>query len=177
MYATAYGSPAYQFNAIAAGAAVSAGHQIHGTGHPEHADPPRRVGVTLVLEPKAESASVARRATRAVLQAWQMGAEAIDGAALVVSELVTNAVEYAQPPLALHLHREPAEGRFFWVSISDGGPAQPAQEERSCAEDEHGRGLMIVNALVDAHGVDTYSGGTIRWARLNAEAGTVRKTV
>ncbi|MCX5233236.1 ATP-binding protein [Streptomyces sp. NBC_00233] len=103
------------------------------------------------------------------LHASEFDAE-LDGDAvlLVVSELVTNAVEHAAPPLALHLHRERAGSRV-WVGVTDGGPAvQEGAWTASCADDEHGRGLTIVDTLAESHGTRTHSSGTTHWARIAA---------
>ncbi|MET7458752.1 ATP-binding protein [Streptomyces sp. NPDC005574] len=125
--------------------------------------------VTRALEHRPEAASTARHLAQAVLEQWHTGAEATDAVVLVVSELVTNAVEHAQGPLALHLHRE-AVGSRVWVGVSDGGPAeQEGPWTASCTEDEHGRGLTIVDMLADAHGTHCHPhGGTTHWARLTA---------
>ncbi|WP_369162189.1 ATP-binding protein [Streptomyces sp. R02] len=53
-----------------------------------------------------QAARAARKITAAVLAEWRLGAKTTDAAVLVVSELVTNAGEHAQPPLKLHLYRE-----------------------------------------------------------------------
>lgn len=38
---------------------------------------------------------------------WNVAPEGRDRVLLVVSELVTSAVEHAEPPIALHLNRKP----------------------------------------------------------------------
>ncbi|PSM39110.1 ATP-binding protein [Streptomyces dioscori] len=104
--------------------------------------------------------------TAAVLAEWHLGLGTAEAALLVVSELVTNAVEHAQPPVTLHLHLERA-GSCIWVGVSDGGPAKnKGLWTSSCADDEHGRGLEVVNALATAHGTRSHSGGITHWARL-----------
>ncbi|MDH6581523.1 hypothetical protein M2161_000629 [Streptomyces sp. SAI-133] len=118
--------------------------------------------------PKA--ARAARKIAAVVLAEWHTSEEATDTALLVVSELVTNAVEHAQPPVTLHLHRERAGSRV-WVGVSDGGPAEDAGPWiSSCSDDEHGRGLEVVGALATAHGTRHHSGGITRWARLQTTA-------
>ncbi|MGW1729211.1 ATP-binding protein [Streptomyces sp. NPDC002306] len=116
-----------------------------------------------------EAAGTARHSARTVLEGWQVSQDATDVVLLVVSELVTNAVEHAEPPLALHLHREHA-GNHVWVGVTDGGPAlqDDAHATSTCPADEHGRGLAIVDAVADAHGTRTHSGGVIHWASLPA---------
>ncbi|MER7820379.1 ATP-binding protein [Streptomyces sp. NPDC096153] len=125
--------------------------------------------VSLVLEHRPQAPGAARHTTQAVLDAWHVSPDAADAVLLVVSELVTNAVEHAEPPLALHLHREHTGSRV-WVGVTDGGPAaHDGPWTSSCTGDEHGRGLEVVDALADAHGTRTHSGGfTTHWARLAA---------
>ncbi|MFK0261401.1 ATP-binding protein [Streptomyces angustmyceticus] len=115
---------------------------------------------------RPEAVGHARRVARSVLHAWRIDDDAAHCVLLVVSELVTNAVEHARPPLALHLRRE-HRGPRVWVGITDGGPsAQGGAWTSSCAHDERGRGLTIVEALAAAHGADSHAGGTTHWARL-----------
>ncbi|MFJ3106772.1 ATP-binding protein [Streptomyces sp. NPDC086835] len=122
--------------------------------------------LTEMLEHRPEAASAARHTAQEVLSAWDLSSETADAVLLVVSELVTNAVEHAQPPLALHLHREPTGSRV-WVGVTDGGPAaQDGTWTSSCTDDEHGRGLAVVDALADAHGARTHTSGTTHWAAL-----------
>jgi anti-sigma regulatory factor (Ser/Thr protein kinase) len=114
-----------------------------------------------------QAAAEARHATRRTLDGWGVDAGAVDAVVLVVCELVTNAVEHARAPLALHLHRDTDHG--VWVGVSDGGPARrEGARTASCAPDEHGRGLAIVQALALNHGTRTHAGGATHWARLAA---------
>lgn len=122
---------------------------------------------TWPLAHRPEASGTARRITRSVLECWRVGDEEAEAVLLVVSELVTNAVEHAQPPVSLHLHRERV-GRRVWVGISDSGPASREGEwTASCSDEEHGRGMSIIDALAVAHGTRTHSGGgATHWARL-----------
>jgi anti-sigma regulatory factor (Ser/Thr protein kinase) len=83
---------------------------------------------------------------------------------LVVSELVTNAVLHAAPPVVLHLRHEP-QTRHLWVGVTDGGVAAAASDP--LPDDEHGRGLFLVTALADDTGAEPADCGTTRWARLS----------
>ncbi len=113
-----------------------------------------------------ESAGTARRITRAALGAWGMDEDTTDQALLVVSELVTNAVEHALPPIALHLDR-PAPGHALHIAVDDGGPAgQEGSWTASCSADEHGRGSTIVAMLASSHGCRPGGHGVTYWADL-----------
>ncbi|MFI9645296.1 ATP-binding protein [Streptomyces sp. NPDC052040] len=118
------------------------------------------------LAHRPEAVRRARRIAESALTAWGIHDDAAHSVLLVVSELVTNAVEHGQPPLALHLGRE-CTGPRVWVGVTDGGPsAGGGPWTSSCAHDEHGRGLAIVEALAAAHGTHRHLGGTTHWARL-----------
>ncbi|MFI8301821.1 ATP-binding protein [Streptomyces nigra] len=124
--------------------------------------------VTWHLAHCPQAAGTAREITAAVLEGWQACERTTEAALLVVSELVTNAVEHAQPPVALHLHRERVGSRI-WMGVSDGGPAtSDGGWTVSCTDDEHGRGLVIVDALATAHGTVSHPCGTTHWARIQA---------
>ncbi|MCX5233223.1 ATP-binding protein [Streptomyces sp. NBC_00233] len=127
--------------------------------------------VTEALNHAAQAPAAARHTAQLVLQAWQSDEETSDAVVLVVSELVTNAVEHARPPFALHLHREHAGSRI-WVGVTDGGPVdQNTLWTTSCAPDEHGRSLGVVQALADGYGARTHSTGHVtHWARIPATA-------
>ncbi|TQK50887.1 histidine kinase-like protein [Streptomyces sp. SLBN-118] len=134
------------------------------------ADGPRNTDHTSCrLAHRPEAVGRARRIVGAMLGNWQVGEDAATSVLLVVSELVTNAVEHACPPLAvhLHLHREHA-GLRVWVGVTDGGPAERhGNWAATCAADERGRGLCIIDALATSHGSRTHWGGTTHWARLS----------
>lgn len=118
------------------------------------------------LAHRPQAAGTARQITASVLDDWHVDERTTEAALLVVSELVTNAVEHAQPPVALHLHRERA-GNRVWMGVSDGGPAaDEGAWTASCTDDEHGRGLDIVDTLATSHGTRSHPGGTTHWAWL-----------
>ncbi|MFC9331992.1 ATP-binding protein [Kitasatospora sp. NPDC057015] len=113
-----------------------------------------------------ESAGTARRITRDALGAWGLDEDTTDQALIVVSELVTNAVEHALPPIALHLGR-PAPGEVLHIEVDDGGPAaRNSTRTTSRAPDEHGRGHAIIAVLATAHGHRPGDHGTTYWADL-----------
>ncbi|MFC9245602.1 SpoIIE family protein phosphatase [Streptomyces sp. NPDC057136] len=76
---------------------------------------------------------------------------------LVVSELVTNAIRYAEGPLQLRLIRD----RTLLCEVADAGHTSP-HLRHSAGDDEGGRGLFIVAQLVQRWGTRyTRSGKTI----------------
>lgn len=116
----------------------------------------------------AQASATARRAAGVTLTGWGMSEDAMAPALLVVSELVTNAVEHALPPVTLQLAR-PDEGTLH-IEVTDSGPAsQEGPWTASCGDDEHGRGRTIIAALVTAHGCYTPAGtcASTHWAALS----------
>jgi PAS domain S-box-containing protein len=112
-----------------------------------------------------EPASVARARTAATerLAAW-----GLDDAAfiteLVVSELVTNAIRYGQPPVRLRLIHD----RALICEVSDGSNTAP-HLRRARVLDEGGRGLMLVSRLTRRWGTRHSRNGKTIWAEQSLE--------
>jgi anti-sigma regulatory factor (Ser/Thr protein kinase) len=87
---------------------------------------------------------------RNVLDGTPEATAAIDDAALVVSELVTNAVNAgcSAATVGLELHRD-----HLRLSVSDNNQDRP-QLRSPTPRDAHGRGLRIVERLTSSWGVD-----------------------
>ncbi|WP_371493526.1 ATP-binding protein [Kitasatospora sp. NBC_00374] len=113
-----------------------------------------------------ESAGTARRIARTVLDALGADIDTADVVLIVVSELVTNAVEHALPPVTLHLEQRTESGALH-VEVDDGGPA-PEDRARAAGRDpeEHGRGAPIIALLAIAHGERALPRGAAHWADL-----------
>jgi anti-sigma regulatory factor (Ser/Thr protein kinase) len=110
--------------------------------------------IALEYGPRAPGA--ARRAVRKVLTDCGWQEERIDDALLVVSELVTNAVVHAAPPLVLRLRVDTGTTGGLQVHVTDGGPArQHASWAADRADDEHGRGTTVVTTLAHHTGTTT----------------------
>ncbi|MDX2565477.1 ATP-binding protein [Streptomyces sp. TX20-6-3] len=127
---------------------------------------------SLPLEYGPLAPTTARHAARPVLESWGLGEEHVYDVLLVISELVTNAIVHALPPVVLHLQAVADSGGRVKVHVSDGGP-QPATAAASWAAerpgDEHGRGGNIVNTLADSVGTDCDTDGLIdHWATIGA---------
>ncbi|MDH2387866.1 HAD-IA family hydrolase [Streptomyces sp. HNM0663] len=78
---------------------------------------------------------------------------------LVVSELVTNAIRYARPPLTLRLIRD----SVLMCEVSDASSTTP-HRKRSRAFDEGGRGLLLVAQLTRRWGTRYTPSGKTVWA-------------
>ncbi len=123
--------------------------------------PPQRSIHTWLPHPSI--VTEARRLTRKVLDVYEVGQ--IDDAEIVVSELVTNAVEASHPDwtvtLCLLINDE-----CVLVLVYDESDDAPQLREPDFDEDA-GRGLMIVEQLSDGCGYIAGSyGGKAVWARI-----------
>ena len=115
---------------------------------------------TLHLEPVVESTPVARHWVAAHLR--DMPAEVSDCAALLTSELVTNAVLHAATPMCITLHTLADRIR---IDVADGNPALPSVKEYG-QDAATGRGLTLFNTLASNWGVQAVEGGKIVWFEL-----------
>lgn len=88
--------------------------------------------------------------------------EVCDDVLLLVSEMVTNAVRYAVPPVRVEIS---AGDDDVVVAVCDGSPQPPARRD-SCQDAEGGRGMLLVDLLTEDHGVRTDPPGKAVWARL-----------
>ncbi|RBQ17438.1 ATP-binding protein [Spongiactinospora rosea] len=127
---------------------------------------------TTPLSPQADSVKLARDVTRTTLGTWGFG-DLGDDAALVVSELVTNAVRYALYPdqfaagqITLTLVRI---SRHVVLAVCDPSDKIPVPKEPDFIS-ENGRGLYIVQTYSRDWGwnhLDT--GGKAVWALFSHE--------
>ncbi len=125
--------------------------------------PPGCHDVAWSLPAEAGSPSQARTLTRHTLTAWKLE-PLLDETELLVSEVVTNAVQHGGGPIGLRFLLDRASKRLR-CEVTDTSPEQP-QLGDSNDEDESGRGLMIVEALADQWGsTPTETGKTIWFER------------
>ncbi|WP_246201397.1 ATP-binding protein [Streptomyces alboniger] len=104
--------------------------------------------VEYALPQEAASAGRARRLTCAFLvrahhRKTELTAERVDDAALVVSELVSNAVQHAHGGCRLRVE---VSGDRVTVEVYDTSPVRPRVRKPS-SERENGRGLAMVRQL------------------------------
>jgi GAF domain-containing protein/anti-sigma regulatory factor (Ser/Thr protein kinase) len=88
-----------------------------------------------------------------------------DDAELAVTELVTNALLHAAPPVSLRV--TPADGHVR-VEVRDGSRVAPVRGQADVAS-MTGRGLALVEALAVRWGVDPTPAGKVVWAELGPE--------
>jgi GAF domain-containing protein/anti-sigma regulatory factor (Ser/Thr protein kinase) len=115
---------------------------------------------TLRLDPVVQSTPMARHWVSAHLR--DVPSEAAECAALLTSELVTNAVLHAATPLSVTLHLMSDRIR---VDVADGSPVVPSVKDYG-ADAATGRGLTLFNTLASDWGVQPADGGKIVWFEL-----------
>jgi anti-sigma regulatory factor (Ser/Thr protein kinase) len=106
----------------------------------------------------------ARRFAAATCAVWDVP-QLYGDAAVVISELVTNAVEHAATPTRVRLR---LDGRGLWVEVHDGGLARDIRPKPHVVgkPTSRGRGLQLVAALSAQWGVTRGADGTTVWALL-----------
>ncbi|WP_181860994.1 SpoIIE family protein phosphatase [Streptomyces diacarni] len=112
------------------------------------------------LDPRAQTARQARRLARRALARWGLE-ELSDAVELLVSEIVTNAVRYAERPITLRLLRTDT----LRCEVGDDVPQLPRLRQAR-ATDEGGRGLYLVNRLARRWGATRLSTGKVVWFEL-----------
>ncbi|MFE3072642.1 SpoIIE family protein phosphatase [Streptomyces sp. NPDC059247] len=112
------------------------------------------------LEPEDAAPGRARRLARRALTRWGLE-ELTDSVELLISEVVTNAVRYAERPVTLRLLRTDV----LRCEVGDDSPQLPRQR-RARDTDEGGRGLFLVNRLARRWGATRLSSGKVVWFEL-----------
>ncbi|MFD3505581.1 ATP-binding protein [Streptomyces sp. NPDC058676] len=140
---------------------------------PDRAAAARRFRFELAAHPG--SPAQARRLTRARLTHWSVGEDTCDSAALVVSELVTNAIVHtASRRVVCELHDGDDLVR---IAVRDEGcaPGEPHSSPQR-PEEEQGRGLLLVDALCHSWGAHEHGPGPglLVWAELPRKGDTPR---
>lgn len=123
------------------------------------ASPRQRIELDCSLLSPARARAMAAEVV-AELQLEPLG----DDVALVVSELVTNAIRYAEPPVGLEIE---ANEDTVTVAVIDGSPGRPVPRAPAVDGDgEGGRGLPLVDLLASETGVRPSPPGKTVWAAL-----------
>jgi anti-sigma regulatory factor (Ser/Thr protein kinase) len=127
--------------------------------HGEH-EPGVMTSPPVDLHEDAIAPSAARTAVTEACRRWHL-TELIETTALLVSELVTNAVRHARPPISLKIS-QPRPGRLH-VEVADHSPDPPRPNRHPDATSTGGRGLLIVDALATAWGYRRDGTGKTVW--------------
>lgn len=91
-------------------------------------------------------------------------AHTLDDVTLCVSELVTNALDHADPPYELRIDRKDDRLR---VEVTDAGAGEPTLRPISPSS-ARGRGMFIVSRIAATWGVERCARGKLVWAEFPA---------
>jgi anti-sigma regulatory factor (Ser/Thr protein kinase) len=106
------------------------------------------LAVSYRLDSDPAHVSRAREQARKALPGWGLG-EHSDIAELIVSELVTNAMVHGAGPIEVRLSC--AASCDLWAEVHDNGAGRPVRRRPGC-DDECGRGLELIDGLIELHG-------------------------
>ncbi|MFJ8297077.1 ATP-binding protein [Streptomyces sp. NPDC094447] len=125
------------------------------TGHPAYSQ---------TLPREARTAGIARRLVRTALTLWGLDSLAED-ATLVMTELVSNAVDHSRLPSIRVIVSRPSANAVR-VGVVDRSRAVPILRTDSYDDETRGRGLFLVDKLTDDWGTELYRWGKQVWAEL-----------
>jgi anti-sigma regulatory factor (Ser/Thr protein kinase) len=128
---------------------------------------------TVLLPCAPASVAVARQRLTADLNAAGIVHAAVGDAALVVSELLSNAIRHARPLPGASLQVAWAvDDESVEVAVSDGGAPTRPHPGHASVSSLGGRGLDIVDYLASTWGVRNDPSGLTVWAVLAAPGGS-----
>lgn len=119
----------------------------------------------LELAPDRSSPSSARRFVLSACRGWELPEELVESAVLAVSELVTNAVIHAATPALLMMEYD---GHALTLAVADGEARLPQLNEPA-EDDEHGRGVALVDRLGATWGTQRTVLGKTVWVSFPVE--------
>ncbi|MFJ8658698.1 ATP-binding protein [Streptomyces sp. NPDC093795] len=128
------------------------------TGHPAYSQ---------TLPREARSAGVARRLVRTALRIWGLDSLSED-ATLVITELVSNAVDHSRLPSIRVIVSRPSPNGIR-VGVVDRSRTLPTLRADSHGDQLRGRGLVLVDTLTEEWGTELYRWGKQVWAELKEE--------
>ena len=119
------------------------------------------------LPSSVSSPQLARAFLRSTLKTWKLDGFG-DVTELLVTELVANVVTHVGSPMTLRVQRNHSTMR---VEIEDPSPDLPVVRHPGAAE-EHGRGVLLIERLANAWGVEPRSDGKTVWFELDVSTAT-----
>lgn len=128
--------------------------QTDAAGHPARSQ-------TFPCEPS--TAEIGREFVRDALGAWHLDNLA-DGAALIVSELIANAVRHTPCRSIRLVVRRPSATRVR-VGVVDRAPSRLPVLGPHGVDEESGRGLLLIGAVADRWGYDLRGSGRRPWGK------------
>jgi anti-sigma regulatory factor (Ser/Thr protein kinase) len=149
-------------------------------------DRPQKVERSVVLPYDPASVAGARQRLCGDLHAMELGEDRVDDAALVLSELVSNALRHASPlptpgnpensvgvSWRVEVDRGPRPGGWVEISVRDGGSSTMPRVAMPSVSGLGGRGLGIVQTLSGRWGTEMDATTTTVWAVLELSADDV----
>lgn len=126
------------------------------------------------LTPTLQTSATARKLTAGWLSevldhTTEDTSRAVDEATLIVSELVTNAVQAQPQELRLSLCVEPNDPSMLTIAVADDAPGEPMLTAGPLTR-THGRGLLLVDALARRWGTKWGDQYKSVWAELTIPA-------
>ncbi len=128
--------------------------QTDTTGHPAHSQ-------TLPCEPS--TAEIGREFVRDALDIWHLENLA-DPAALIISELIANAVRHT-PCHSIRLVVRRLSTIRVRFGVVDRAPSRLPVLGPHGVDEESGRGLLLINAVADRWGYDLRGSGRRPWGK------------
>ncbi|GAA2249300.1 hypothetical protein GCM10010430_34980 [Kitasatospora cystarginea] len=123
-----------------------------------------RINATGTWDQRAQAAHDGRTEVASIASGWGITGPDLDTVSLIASELITNAAMYAPGNLLVGVHLAP-EGTAMVVEVYDGKPGTLAPTSTG-DQDEHGRGLLLVDAMAAHWGVTATAHGKRTWAQI-----------
>ena len=116
--------------------------------------------------PGPEQVTYVRHQARLVLQLWRL-TDLIAAVEVLISELATNVVRHARTHFTVTVAWD---GATLRVEVSDASPLTPRPQLATHPDRESGRGLLLVDAIATAWGVDVRPDGKTVWFTLTAHS-------
>jgi PAS domain S-box-containing protein len=130
---------------------------LRAAGHSPGMEP-----LELILPARVEAPREARTAAREATTRWGISPDTADTVALVISELVTNAVLHTGSAPVLRMR---ASDGAVYVELSDDDSRPPRMRDPG-DDDAGGRGLHLIEALSHRWGVRTTRTGKVVWCEI-----------